>query len=304
MIVSEFIAGLAALALAGAMASTAGRRLLVRRYRNGARIREYLIIVLGGLGLAATTFSVIHPHPHIDAAVVPAALVLVLTLAIFTLLNTRIAPPQATSPKRVLAIGAHPDDLELACGATLARLVDTGHEVHAIVLSHGAQGGDASTRPAEAQRAADFLGLASITVHDLPDTNFELVPNELVRLIEAAIAETNPQVIFTHSQHDQHQDHHAVHLATLRAARQHHSILCFESPSTTREFNPDVFIDVEDYTEVKVASVLTHRNQAGKPYMTPEVVRGITAFRGRQAKRTHAEGFEAVRLLVTESGVL
>ncbi len=304
MILSELIAGLAALALAGALAGPAGRRLLIRRYRHGARIRELLTCALAALGIAAVAFAFLHPHPHLDAAVVPAALVLVLTAAVAALLTQRIAPPPAPAPKRVLAIGAHPDDLELACGATLARLVDTGHEVHAIVMSHGAVGGDASTRPAEAQRAANFLGLASIAVHDLPDTNLELVPNELIRTIEAAINRTDPHVILTHSIHDQHQDHHAVHLATLRAARQHHSILCFESPSATREFNPDVFIDVADYTEVKVASVLTHKNQAGKPYMTPDVVRGITSFRGRQAKAAHAEGFEAVRLLVTESGVL
>lgn len=304
MNVSELISGLVALALAIALASPHGRAWLVRRYRHGARLRVILVCTLGLLGLAATVFAFIHPHPHFDAATVPALLVVVLMGALIVLRTSHISPEPTTNPRRVLAIGAHPDDLELACGATLARLVDMGHEVHAIVLSHGAMGGDASTRPAEAQRAGAFMGLKSITVHDLPDTNFELMPNELIRTIEAAIKETDPHVILTHSQHDQHQDHHAVHLATLRAARQHHSILCFESPSATREFSPDVFIDVSDYTEVKVASVLTHKNQAGKPYMTPETVRGITSFRGRQAKRSHAEGFEAVRLLVTEAGVL
>nr|NLD41324.1 PIG-L family deacetylase [Actinomycetales bacterium] len=304
MHVSELIAGLAAIALAAVLAGPLGRTHLVRRYRNGARLRDVLVASLAGLGFGATALAIVNPHLLIDAAALPTLLVLVLSAAVGLLLNGRIAPEPVPNPKRVLAIGAHPDDLELACGATLARLVDTGHEVHAVVLSNGSKGGDADTRPGEAERAAKFLGLASITVHGLPDTNFELVPNELIRTIENAIQAHDPHVILTHSNHDQHQDHQAVHAATLRAARQHHSILCFESPSATREFSPDIFIDVEDYTEVKVASVLTHRNQAGKPYMTPEVVRGITTFRGRQAKRTQAEGFEAVRLLITETGVL
>lgn len=304
MIVSEFIAGIVALAFAVLMQTTQGRLLLIRRFRHGGASAALFSTILGMLGASAVLSSLWHTHPHFDAGVLPALIVLTLAIEAVWLMRSRIATAPAAAARRILAIGAHPDDLELACGASLARLVDAGHEVHAIVMSHGGVGGDASCRPAEAKAAADFLGLASIRVFDMPDTNFDLVPNTLIGTIEEAIRTVDPHVILTHSEHDQHQDHAAVHAATLRAARAHHSILCFESPSVTRNFNPDVFIDVEDYTEVKVTSVLSHRNQAGKPYMTAEVVRGITAFRGRQAKRSHAEGFEAVRLLVTEAGVL
>lgn len=304
MIVSEFTAGVVALALAAGLASPTGRRLVIRRFRNGTVVGAYLTAALIVVGGAAIVSSLWHGHPHVDSGVFPTLITLVLACGLTALVRGRIATDAAPIRRRVLAIGAHPDDLELACGASLARLVDAGHEVHAIVMSHGAVGGDAGTRPDEARRAADFLGLASIKVFDHPDTNFELVGNHLIETIEEAINEVDPHVILTHSQHDQHQDHAAVHAATLRAARKHHSILCFESPSVTRDFDPDVFIDVADYTAVKVESVLSHRNQAGKPYMTPEVVRGITAFRGRQAKRSHAEGFESVRLLVNEAGVL
>lgn len=318
MVLSTFVSGLMVLVLAAAVASPWGRRCVVRRFKTGIILRRTMVgsyLVIGVATIIAAvmqarpaaevaTWPLLRSLPYPDSGRVLVLPILALIATIGVLLRARISPEISAQPRRFLAIGAHPDDLELACGATLARLVDSGHEVHGIVMSRGAVGGDASTRPKEAQRGADFLGLRSIEVHDFPDTNLALVANDLIRAIEEKIKEVQPHIILTHSANDQHQDHNAVHIATLRAARQHHSILCFESPSSTRDFKPDVFIDVNDYTAVKVAAVLTHRNQAGKPYMTPDVVRSVTGFRGRQAKTGHAEGFEVVRLLVNEAGVL
>ena len=153
-------------------------------------------------------------------------------------MNQLIPVVSTPMPRRVLAVGAHPDDLELACGATLAKLSDSGHEVRTVVMSAGRQGGS-DCRPAEAERAAAFMGAASIQVWDFPDTRLAESAPEMVRAIEQALHQFNPDIILTHSAHDQHQDHQAVHLATLRAARQRHSILCFESPSSTRQFDPN-----------------------------------------------------------------
>ena len=214
----------------------------------------------------------------------------------------RIPASNVVQHRKVLAVGAHPDDLELACGGTLAKLVDAGHEVRGLVMSCGEVGGSSSMRPDEARDGAAFLGLDALRVHQFPDTMLETVSNDMVRAIEEAIQEFGPDVIFTHSAHDQHQDHYAVHKATLRAARAHHSILCYESPSVTREFDPSVFVDIDGYVDVKVEAVLSHRNQAGKPYMTPGRVRSMAAFRGAQAKNTNAEGFEPVRLLGSAMG--
>ncbi|MDO5683312.1 MAG: PIG-L deacetylase family protein, partial [Propionibacteriaceae bacterium] len=229
---------------------------------------------------------------------------LVLGATILLLMHTRIVTPASARPRTILAIGAHPDDLEIACGGSLAMLVDAGHHVHGLVMTAGAVGGDPLRRPREAREGAHFLGLASLTVHDLPDTNLALTENRMVELMEQAINRFSPDIILTHSVHDQHQDHLAVHHATLRAARRHHSILCYESPSVTRDFNPDVFLDVGDYTDIKFQAVLAHRDQVGKSYMSRDVLASVTRFRGQQAKRSHAEAFESVRLLVNETGVL
>ncbi|STX04997.1 Uncharacterized proteins, LmbE homologs [Kocuria rosea] len=171
-------------------------------------------------------------------------------------------------------------------------------------MSSGEIGGNSSMRPYEARQGASFLGLSDMRVLDFPDTELDTVNNPMVKVIESNIMDFGPDVIFTHSAHDQHQDHYAVHQATLRAARAHHSILCFESPSVTRDFDPSVFVDIDGYVDVKVEAVLTHRNQAGKLYMTPQRVRGMAAFRGAQAKNTNAEAFEPVRLLGSAIGDL
>ncbi|WP_115162482.1 PIG-L deacetylase family protein [Kocuria rosea] len=234
------------------------------------------------------------------------ALLNLVATAAWGLVVTRRRIPIAVRARkrRILAVGAHPDDLELACGGTLAKLVDAGHEVRGLVMSSGEIGGNSSMRPYEARQGASFLGLSDMRVLDFPDTELDTVNNPMVKVIESNIMDFGPDVIFTHSAHDQHQDHYAVHQATLRAARAHHSILCFESPSVTRDFDPSVFVDIDGYVDVKVEAVLTHRNQAGKLYMTPQRVRGMAAFRGAQAKNTNAEAFEPVRLLGSAIGDL
>lgn len=210
--------------------------------------------------------------------------------------------PHAQRMPVVLAIGAHPDDLELACGGTLAKLAQVGYEVHAMVMSHGQVGGNAELRPSEARAGGELLGLAQVQVLDFPDTELGLHNVGMVKAIEARMDELEPTVVLTHAEHDHHQDHHAVHFATLRAARRHPSILCFESPSTTRGFDPSLYVDIADFLDVKIRAVELHGDQSEKLYMGADRIRGIATFRGAQAKRTFAEGFEVVRMLDTIPG--
>lgn len=216
----------------------------------------------------------------------------------------RIDTTAVPRPRRVLAIGAHPDDLELGCGGTLAKLVDSGHEVRGLVMTNGEGGGRPVVRAGEARHAGRFVGAAGLEVLSFTDTRLAEHDVEIVQAIERTVRRFNPDIVLTHSGHDQHQDHLAVHLATLRATRQHSSILCYESPSVTSAFQPSVFVDISDYVEVKTAAVGTHRDQRKKPYMTPERVRGLASFRGGQAKTPHAEGYEPVRLLGAPIGDL
>ncbi|PWD50364.1 PIG-L family deacetylase [Serinibacter arcticus] len=266
--------------------------------------RRVRLVILAAYAAILTAYVVLvarhvrDPHPHTVGEIVDAGVLVVLTGLVGLVLHHGFrAAPRRDEPRRVLVVGAHPDDLELACGGTVASLARRGHEVKVLVMSRGTRGGDPAARREEAVAGARMLGTTDVTVHDFPDTFLADANGAMIEVIEAAITAFRPGTILTHSEHDQHQDHQAVHRAVLRAGRQAHSILCFESPSVTRSFSPSVFVDISDFVDLKIRAVQTHRDQSGKPYMTASRVKGIAAFRGAQAKVPAAEGFEPVRYL-------
>jgi LmbE family N-acetylglucosaminyl deacetylase len=199
---------------------------------------------------------------------------------------------------RVLAIGAHPDDIEVAIGGSLAKMRDVGYTIHEIVMTRGGKGGNVDTRPGEARNGAEFLGLEGLQVLDFADTCLSAEVINIANVLEETIAKTRPDIIFTHSKNDLHQDHRAVYEATMQATRDTRTtILCYESPSATQDFYPTYFIDVGKYVDVKLRAIREHWGQRKKPYMKPDVIRGKLAFRGSQAKVNYAEGFEVARMV-------
>ena len=267
-----------------------------RNFRNGRRIHKTFVII-GSAIVLAHIFLIFTARESILTDALHGFIYASLGYLIFLVGRQKIRSIRASKQVRILAIGAHPDDLEIACGGTLSKLADAGHVVHAIVMCDGQVGGNASVRPDEAKNGARFMGVSDIEVHTFTDTHLAQHEVELVQVIERKIDEFAPDVIFTHSKNDQHQDHQAVHFATLRAARRHPSVLCYESPSTTRDFDPSFFVDLSDYVDVKVSAVAQHKDQLTKPYMGPDHIKGIAAFRRSQAKMQFAEGFEIVRLV-------
>lgn len=270
-------------------------------YRTLRRASE--VLLLNRIGFAATVLpALLALIAASETALVAAVLVLLATLIydIVRLNQLRIPLSVANCPTTVLVVAAHPDDLEIACGATVAKFVDSGHRVLGLIMTDGAEGGDAALRPGEARAGAEFLGMTELRMLDLPDRRLEEHCQEMVAHVEEIIRLTDPDLILTHSENEVHQDHAAVHTAVLRAARNHHSILCFESPSVTSSFSPSIYIDVSGYRGVKRSAIAANANQADKPYMSDDVVDGITAFRGRQARVHRAEAFEVVRLQLNQ----
>jgi LmbE family N-acetylglucosaminyl deacetylase len=198
--------------------------------------------------------------------------------------------------RRVLAVGAHPDDIELGCAGTLAAHRAAGDEVTMIVLTGGQNGpGRTTERWAEAQRAALVLdteliwcGLVDCTL--TPDSN-------LVGMIENAIKTTGADVIYVHAPEDSHQDHRAAAAATMSAARMGCRILHYRSPSTV-QFHPSVFVDVEAHLETKLEALDCHRTQVdGSSMVDPEVVVASARYFGALARIRHAEAFATARFV-------
>lgn len=206
-----------------------------------------------------------------------------------------IAKP-SPKPMKILALGAHPDDIEIACGGSLAKLCDEGHTIVGLIVSGGECGGNSSFRRREAMKGAEFLGINRVEIMDFPDTRLDNFVLEISQQIEIVVNELKPDIVFTHSIHDIHQDHRAVHYATMRACRNLGTILCYESPSITQYFQPNVFVNIEQYVDIKIESIREHEDQNKKSYVQPEQVYGKAIFRGIQAKLKQAEGFEAIRI--------
>jgi LmbE family N-acetylglucosaminyl deacetylase len=224
--------------------------------------------------------------------------VLAQTVLILMLYENKIIVKSKPNPGRVLVIGAHPDDIELAVGATLAKMHDAGYLIAGMVMTKGEKGGNGKLRPLEAKNGGLFLGLDTLQMFDFHDTHLYEDGVLMTAEIEKTVADFHPDMIFTHSTHDIHQDHKAVFEATMRAVRNvRTTILSYESPSVTKEFQPNYFVDICGYVDVKMEAVHQHWDQRTKPYMRPDLIRGKLAVRGSEAKVEYAEGFEVVRMV-------
>lgn len=196
--------------------------------------------------------------------------------------------------ERVLAVGAHPDDVEIGCGASLLRHRAAGHHVTVLTLSRGAVGGAQEDRRREAVGAALTLG-AELILGALPDTRVEA--GEAIGLVEHVVDRVRPTTIYVHSAADGHQDHRAVHDATLVAARRVPRLFCYQSPSSRNAFDPTRFVEVdEEAVEGKVRLLEHYRSQSDRHYLDPELVRASARYWARQLPHArYAEPFEVVR---------
>lgn len=201
--------------------------------------------------------------------------------------------------RSVLALGAHPDDLELGCGATLAKLAASGVRVVAVVLSKGGEGGSQGfDRVAETRAALEALGVHQIVQHSLPDTRLHEYLNELIAAIEGHVRELSPDRVYTMFDGDRHQDHRAVYQASAVACRRVPQILGYETPSSYPNFVPTVFEPVDDFVELKVRALQMHESQGERLYMHEDKIRSAAHFRGVQVDLGQTEGFIPYKLVL------
>jgi LmbE family N-acetylglucosaminyl deacetylase len=217
---------------------------------------------------------------------------------------------------RVLAVGAHPDDLEILCGGTIARFVREGHEV---VMCHAARGDRGSfehsseeiarIRGAEARRAAEIAG-AEYTTLGLSDGEILASNSEQRRLCVDLVREARPDVIITHSPGDYMTDHNEVSklvfdtsfVATLplfETAKPNYprvTPIYYMETVSGLGFSPTEFVDVTSTIETKVAMLEAHESQLVwlRDHDNVDIVaqmRTASRFRGQQCGVEYAEGF-------------
>jgi LmbE family N-acetylglucosaminyl deacetylase len=200
----------------------------------------------------------------------------------------------------ILAIGAHPDDIEFGCGGTLTKYSQRGHRLFLMVMTGGGSGAPSETRMAEQAAARQILGAEEIFWGGYQDTHL-WVDAELIKKIESVIASVKPEFIFCHFPDDTHQDHRHLAQAVMSATRYIRNVLFYEGP-TTQNFNPQVYVDIADTLEVKLEALQAHRSQVMKTNIEDvsiiEVARSCANFRGIQGRVKYAEAFHALRLFI------
>jgi LmbE family N-acetylglucosaminyl deacetylase len=200
----------------------------------------------------------------------------------------------------VLAIGAHPDDIEYGCGGMLTKYSQKGHDVYLFVASDGALGGDSAVRRKEQADSAVVMGCREVFWGEYPDTEIPL-NRELIARIESVIRKVKPRMIFVHYPDDTHQDHRNLAQGTLSATRYVPNFLFYEGP-TTQNFTPNCFTDIETVLDKKLACLNAHRSQVTKTNIEDltilELARSSANFRGIQARVKYAEAFQSIRLLI------
>ena len=200
----------------------------------------------------------------------------------------------------ILAIGAHPDDLELSCGGTLILHVQGGDDVFLMVITDGSMGGDPEIRRQEQLDAAKIIGAKDVFFGGYPDTTFEC-NRESIMKIEKIIDKVDPEVVYTHFGEDTHQDHRHIARAVVPAARSVPNLLFFEGLSS-QNFNPTVFVNIGRVINQKLGALEAHTSQVQKTNIENmsiiDISRSAANFRGIQGRVTYAEGFVPVRYFI------
>ncbi len=197
---------------------------------------------------------------------------------------------------RVLAFGAHPDDIEIGMGGTVARHASAGDRVVMAVVTIP---NNRETRRGEAERAAGVLG-ADLIILDIPLTELGH-SRTVVRKFDKLLETVAPDVIYTHWNMDSHQDHNAVSLATISASRDNRcAVLMYEQTIpggiVPWAFRGQSYVDITPHMPMKMESIAMHKSQVrANGDLWVQGVKGRAMYRGYQINAEFAESFEVVK---------
>jgi LmbE family N-acetylglucosaminyl deacetylase len=201
----------------------------------------------------------------------------------------------------ILAIGSHPDDVEIGCGGALLRHRAKGDNVKILVLTQGGKGAEVTGKELESIRLREAIAAATlldveIECWDYPDTEIQETA-ELVTRIEAVVNEFMPDRVYIPYGQDTHQDHRVTSNAAKSACRKVKQILEYEEPSSYNSFTANYWIDITDHIGLKLESITLHVSQGHKEILKAKSIEGLNLYRGYQSNVEYAEGFSTFKFL-------
>ncbi len=194
---------------------------------------------------------------------------------------------------KVLAIGAHPDDIEIFMYGILSIYKKKGNKVYAMIATDGAKGGAQKGLVLAKKRAKETIEglkkLSSPIFLNIPDGNLGEDP-EHRKIIKENILKIMPDLIITHSQNDYHSDHKSLSLITKEAVSHYIPILNCDTLMGIN-FNPNYYVDITDHYLEKKDAILKHKTQ--NPQRFIDLFKLMNSYRAAQCNAPKGHYAEA-----------
>ena len=204
---------------------------------------------------------------------------------------------------RILILAPHTDDGEFGCGASIAKYVAEGHDVHYVAFSAAEKsvpaGSPIGILRQEAVNATAILGIPNknLNVLHFGVRKFPTHRQEILEVLVRLNSQLEPDIVYLPSTSDTHQDHDTVSAEGFRAFKRT-SIFGYELPWNNLTFTTSAFVVVEEeFIEKKIQALACYKSQVDRPYASPEFVRSLARVRGVQIGVQYAEAFEAIRVI-------
>lgn len=200
--------------------------------------------------------------------------------------------------RRICFIGAHPDDIELGCGALIAHIKDQT-EILCVTLSDNQKNPELKNVVQEHYRSMAVLGVPreNIIVGQFETRRFPHARQEILEYLINLNRSFRPEIVFVHTRADIHQDHATVTEEVLRAFRGT-SVLGFDVLRSSYGFFPNFLVEVtEQDVECKIRALAEYKTYASKYYFNPEITRATLIRHGALVERRYAEGFDILRVI-------
>jgi N-acetylglucosamine malate deacetylase 1 len=204
--------------------------------------------------------------------------------------------------KAILVFGAHPDDLEIGMGGTIAKLSAKGYDVQPIIatLPNFVKTDTKEGRRSESISSAKVMGCKSPLFLDLSPEEM-VFGRKLVTMIDSIVSKYKPDSIFTQWQGDSHQDHQALTKSIISACRDQNNIFMYETTIpggiSEKSFRPQLFVNITETIEIKKNALECFQSQfirCGDIWI-PAIL-GRCSFRGYQINSKYAEAFEVIKV--------
>lgn len=208
--------------------------------------------------------------------------------------ESRLAASEVPERQVVLAIGAHPDSVEVGVGGILAAHRAAGDSVTVLTLSRGDRDGGIRTAWKEGSAAASIIG-ARLILEDNAEPQISGA-EPTVGLIRRVVAEVSPTIVYLPSKNDRHQDQRAVHAAGVVATSDVRMVACYQGSSATVDFRPNRFVSIDGFTDAKMSMLACYASDGERPsYLQPEFALATARYWSRYGQGTSCEPLEIAR---------